>query len=97
MGDWRGICETRIRGRRKDTEGRAITRSGRGLKWIVGLGRVARNGIRSGTCCFNIGDWGTGSPQEFDETLLEVTASGDDGLDGGGPNDQYAFIPLQKQ
>jgi len=85
------------RGLREDTEDRAVTRSSRALEWIVGLGRVARTGVRIGSYSFNTGDWGAGSPQEFDETVLEVMASGDYGLDGGGPNDQYTFVPLQKQ
>ena len=62
---------------------------------------MVRNGVRSGACSigtgFVTGGWGAGSPQEFDETFLKIMAGRDDSLDGGGPNDQYTFIPLRKQ
>lgn len=56
---------------------------------------MARNGVGSGACSFRADDRGARSPQEFDETVLEIMTGGDDGLDGGSPNDQYTFIPLE--
>ena len=62
---------------------------------------MVRDRVRSGACSFGTGfvtgDWGARSPQEFDETFLKIMAGGNDSLDGGGPNDQYTFVPLRKQ
>ena len=58
---------------------------------------MAGSRVVSGASFSSAGHRGARSPQEFDEPFLEVMAGGNDGLGGGGPNNQYTFIPLRKQ
>lgn len=44
-GSCNGVCETRTRSWREETEDRAVTRRSRGPEGISGLGRVTRKGV----------------------------------------------------
>ena len=88
-----GIGETRVRGRREEAEDRSVPRSSGGLE-RVSLGRMTRDGVVGGASSGSAGYRWTGSPQELHETVLEIMAGGDDGLDGGGPDNQHALISL---